>query len=192
MADDRDPTKKERTDGGNGEARKSAEKPRSLHPAVYSTLIGLYAGFIWGLIRWLVVALKFTDVPQAFLADPWVRRAALGHWYWQWGGLLLFMLMSALAGFVYWLLLRALRGPWPGIVYGAAWWAALFFAVGPMSGATLPAREIGWKSLISELCIYVAWGLFIGYSIAFEYHDEAGREPDEKGNPQSGREPSFS
>jgi len=150
---------------------------RSYHPAVFSLVTGLFAGLFWGFVRWFAVSLHFTKVPQAFLADAWVRRSALGSAGWQWLGLALFAAMSIVAALLYWLLLGRLRGPWPGMIFGAAWWAMLFLVIGPPTGTTDPVRSLGWNSIITELCLYVVWGLFIGYSYAFEFHDEAGREP---------------
>jgi len=194
MANDSQQAQK-RNGNGNPDRQaegQSAQPYRSMHPAAYSLWIGLFAGIIWGLVRWFAVGLKFTDVPQAFLADPWIRRAELGSGFWHFIGLLLFILMSVAAGFVYWALLGKLKGPLPGLFFGAAWWALIFLVVGPPSGAVLPAWSIGWKSLITELCLYVMWGLFIGYSIAFEYHDDYAREPDRSGQNGSGTKSAVS
>lgn len=150
---------------------------RTKHPALYCLTLGLSAGIIWGLVRWLWVVLNFTKVPQAFLADPFIPRSKLDTIGWHFAGLGLFIVMSIVATYVYWLLLGKLRGPWPGLLFGAAWWALLFFWIGQVAGAVPPLREIGRGSIVSECAIYLIWGLFIGFSFAFEYHDEAAREP---------------
>jgi len=146
-------------------------------PFAFCLYIGFFAGLIWGLIRWLAVALHFTKVPAAFLADPWVRRSELAHVSWQFVGFLLFVVMSMLAALIYYGLLRRYRGPVPGLVFGALWWAVLYAGIGPVIGLVPPLQRIGWDSLITDFCLFVCWGLFIGYSIAFEYHNEMEREP---------------
>ena len=91
------------------------------------------------------------------------------------------------AAIVYWLALGKLRGPWAGFVFGAAWWGLFYALLGPMIGAVPPLRTIGWDSIVTDLCLYLIWGLFIGFSIAFELHDEWQREPKNKaaeGTPQ--------
>jgi uncharacterized membrane protein YagU involved in acid resistance len=151
--------------------------PGRTPPVEYCLKIGFFAGLIWGGIRWLAVAMNLTRVPAAFLADPWVRRNALASAHWQWTGLALFVLMSVAAALVYYLLFRPYRGPVPGLLFGAVWWAVVYLWVGPMIGAVPPLKKIGWNSLLTDASLFVIWGLFIGYSIAFEFHDEAGREP---------------
>jgi len=148
------------------------------NPAAYCLKIGIAAGVIWGLIRWLAVAMNLTKVSQAFLIDPWVKRSALGYGYWQIAGFAAFILMSIAAAYVYYGIVRSFRGPVPGLIFGIAWWAALYAAAGPLVGAVPSLATIGWNSLLTDLCLFVIWGLFIGYSIAFEFHQEAGREPE--------------
>ncbi|WP_372629721.1 YqhR family membrane protein [Cohnella sp.] len=168
--------------------RKTGEsEPAPTRPILFSLKIGFFAGFIWGLLRWLATGLNFTSVTQAFLLDPFVPRAWLGGFYWQLGGLGAFIAMSMLAALVYVALLGKLAGPWPGLGFGAAWWALVYAWAGPYIGALPPLNRIGWDSIITDFCLFLLWGLFIGYSIAFELHDEASREPTRKaaeGSPQ--------
>ncbi len=146
--------------------------------ALRHTLVtGFFAGVIWGLVRWLATGLNFTEVTQAFLLDPFVPNRALGSGWWQFAGWLAFIAMSIVAAIVYWLVLGTLRGPWPGLAFGAAWWGLFYALLGPMIGAVQPLRTVGWVSIITDFCLYLVWGLFIGYSIAFELHDEFEREP---------------
>jgi hypothetical protein len=162
-------------------------RPGPTKPILFSLKIGFFAGIIWGLLRWLATGLNFTNVTQAFLLDPFVPRMLLGNFYWQTAGWLTFIAMSMLAALIYVLLLRRLKGPWPGLIFGAVWWGVVYALVGPMIGAVPPLNVIGWNSLATDLSLFLLWGLFIGYSIAFELHDEAGREPAAKsteGTPQ--------
>nr|WP_238357517.1 YqhR family membrane protein [Cohnella zeiphila] len=161
------------------------------YPAVFSLSIGFFAGIFWGLARWFAVSLNFTKVPQAFLVDAWVKRSTLHSAGWHWIGLLLFVVMSVVAAMLYWLLLGRLHGPWPGLFFGAAWWAMLFLVVGPPTGTTEPVRTLGWNSIFTELCLYLIWGLFIGYSYAFEFHDESAREPKGSSGKRGGPQPAH-
>jgi len=172
----------ENRDDSRQESRQESSGDRPVggegsNPFVFSIVVGFFAGLFWGFTRWLTAGFGFTTVPQAFLADPFVRRTVLAGAGWQWFGLLLFIVMSIIAALVYWVVLGRLSGPWPGILFGAAWWAMLFLAFGPQVGLVEPLRKLGWQTIITEFCLYLVWGLFIGYSIAFEYHDEAAREP---------------
>jgi len=159
------------------EAEQAKKHSSANRPLVFCLQIGLAGGVIWGLVRWLAVAMNLTNVPQAFLIDPWVKRSALTHAVWQLSGFAAFILMSIVAAIVYYVICRSFRGPLPGLLFGIGWWTVVYALAGPVVGAMPPLRQIGLTSLITDFCLFAVWGLFIGYSIAFEYHDETGHEP---------------
>lgn len=146
-------------------------------PLKFCLQVGTAAGIFWGLIRWLAVSMNLTQVPNAFLLDPWVKRNVLHYGYWQVAGFAAFVLMSIGAAFLYYGLFRQFRGPLPGLLFGVGWWAVFYVGAGPFVGAIPPLRTVGWNSLITDGCLFLMWGLFIGFSIAFEFHDEETREP---------------
>jgi uncharacterized membrane protein YagU involved in acid resistance len=154
--------------------------PPPTNPLLFSLKIGFFAGFVWGLVRWLATGLNFTKVTQAFLLDPFVKRKLLDSFYWQLAGWVSFIVMSIIAAFIYVVVLGKLKGPWPGVWMGAIVWVLVYALAGPIIGAVPPLREIGWNSIVTDFCLFVVWGLFIGYSIAFELHNESEREPAQK------------
>jgi magnesium-transporting ATPase (P-type) len=147
------------------------------NPWLFSIKIGFFAGLIWGIIRWMFYEMKFTRILPGFAADPFFKASFLKTAWGEVVGIAAFVLFSIAAALIYKVALGRLRGPWPGILYGAAWWAILFTAVGPMLGIMESVRKAGWNTLYTELCVFLLWGVFIGYSIAFEFTDEASREP---------------
>ncbi|OMF34237.1 hypothetical protein BK133_13040 [Paenibacillus sp. FSL H8-0548] len=144
---------------------------------LYSIKIGFFAGLIWGCVRWLFYEMNFTKVMPGFAADPFFKVSFLKT---AWGsvvGIGFFIILSIVAALLYKFTLGRLRGPWPGVLYGAVWWAILFIAVGPMLGIMEVISKVGWNTIYTEFCVFLLWGVFIGYSIAFEFTDEASREP---------------
>ncbi|WMT42605.1 YqhR family membrane protein [Paenibacillus sp. D2_2] len=110
----------------------------------------------------------------ALFQEPVLEESA--GYYAGWG---FFILFSLLATLVYILLFRKLRGPLPGILYGIVWWVILFVWAGPSLHLMEPLRKLSMNTIISEFCLYLLWGMFIGYSVAHEYTDERKREPEE-------------
>lgn len=146
---------------------------------LFSVHIGFFAGLIWGAVRWLAWFFNFTEMPPAFLLEPFVARSfvrsAAGHW----SGYGAYIAFSVAAAVLYALLFVRWRGPWPGILYGAGWWTVLFsLAACPFLGMPERFSDPNAASLFTEACIFVLWGVFIGYSISFEFHDERMREPE--------------
>lgn len=157
--------------------QKNEYEDHHTNPWLFSIKIGFFAGLIWGIVRWMFYEMKFTSILPGFAADPFFKASFLKTAWGEVVGIAVFVLFSIAAALIYKVALGRLRGPWPGILYGAAWWAILFAVVGPMLGIMEGIRKAGWNTLYTELCVFLLWGVFIGYSIAFEFTDEASREP---------------
>ncbi len=121
--------------------------------------------------------LQFTEVPPGFLAAPFLSGSFLKSGRGIILGWFVFVVFSIAASGLYAALFYKLKGPWIGIVYGAAWWGIWYMAVGPASGMMAWPNRLGADTLASGLCIFLLWGLFIGYTAAFEFNDERHREP---------------
>lgn len=143
----------------------------------YSLEIGFFAGLIWGAVKGLFYFFRFTTVVPGYLVEPFLKRSFLYSQAGYYVGWLSFIVFSILATLIYTVLFRKLKGPGPGILYGIVWWGLIFGILGPMFGMTRPLLEHSRDTLISEFCLYLLWGLFIGYTIAEEYTDEREREP---------------
>ncbi|GIP15273.1 hypothetical protein J40TS1_09150 [Paenibacillus montaniterrae] len=145
-------------------------------PIRYALNIGFFAGVIWGGLRLIAYYLHFTKEPASFLIRTWLtEQAAIGP-FGHITGTFSFIIFSMLAAFLYLWFFRKLEGPWPGVWYGIGWWGILF-GVCPLLGITKMTLNVPFTLAATDFCFFVVWGLFIGYSIAFEFTDEASREP---------------
>jgi uncharacterized membrane protein YagU involved in acid resistance len=148
------------------------------NPWTFSANVGFFAGLFWGLIKLFFYAFEFTKVEPAFFAKTWyvsgyliTRQGYVVSMFW-------IIVGSIASALLYAALFRKLKGPWPGVIYGLVWWAALFLWIGPATGMTEPIWEMDRNSFWTELCLFVLWGEFIGFSINFEFTDEQSRNSD--------------
>ncbi|MFD2116076.1 YqhR family membrane protein [Paenibacillus yanchengensis] len=159
---------------------KQSTSSQTTKPFRYALFIGFYAGLIWGFVRWGAYGLKFTKEIPGYWLEPFFRNSFLKS---GWGGLVgvgSFIIFSIIAALIYQYGLRKLKGPWVGIFYGFLWWVLVFGFLGPLLQMTTPLQSVGWITIFTELGISLLWGVFIGYSISFEFNDEASREPTPK------------
>lgn len=153
-------------------------KPKSkkeTNPFTYSLHIGFFAGLIWGAVKLLEFAMRYTEIVPGFLIEPFFQHAYLVTYMGLALGYASFIGFSIVAALMYGLLLRKLRGPLPGLAYGVAWWAVIYLLVGPMTQMTPSVTLLDLNSLVTDLSLFLLWGLFIGYSIAVEFNDERNR-----------------
>ncbi|TBL79909.1 YqhR family membrane protein [Paenibacillus thalictri] len=147
----------------------------------FAIYIGFYAGLIWGALKIVEHYFQFTELTPGFLIEPFFKHAFLLTWQGLLVGWLFFIIFSIIASLIYAVAMAKAKGPWPGAVYGIAWWALLYLILGPASGMMSSIGRIEWNTLITDGCLFVLWGLFIGYSITLEFTDERVREPGKKG-----------
>ncbi|WP_230202520.1 YqhR family membrane protein [Paenibacillus ihumii] len=143
----------------------------------FSLQLGFFAGLIWGGIKALMYYFRLSVILPGYLAEPFFKTPFLKTQAGYYVGWLFFILFSIIAALLYTLLFRRLKGPYPGIIYGIVWWAVIFMVLGPMLGMTAKLSSLPADTVISEFCLYLLWGLFIGYTAAMEYTDERHREP---------------
>jgi uncharacterized membrane protein YagU involved in acid resistance len=144
---------------------------------LFALYIGFFAGLIWGGVRLLSYGLKFTTVPPGFLIKPFFKNSFVATWPGMllgWGSFIVFSLVAALIFIAF---LRKVRGSWVGLVYGFLWWVLIYVVIGPIFGMVDSLLRLDLNSLAFDFCLFILWGLFIGYSIVFEYTNEQRREP---------------
>lgn len=149
---------------------------KSTNRWLFSIYTGFYAGLIWGAFKILEFYLKFTVIVPGFLVEPFYKHSYLTEWQGILIGWASFIVLSILASFIYGAWFYKVKGSWLGIVYGIVWWALICLLIGPLTGMMKPINQYDWNTIMAELCLYVVWGLFIGYTIALEFTDDRTRD----------------
>lgn len=146
-------------------------------PVSYAIYIGFFSGLFVSVIRLLAHGLKFTMLDNAFLIYDWFIDMDSHMLKAQLLGTISLILFSIVASLVYLSLFRTKQGAVWGIGYGIIIWLLLFVLLPEL--IKWPTRGIVMEldTQMFELCLSLVWGLFIGYSIAFEFTDEASYEP---------------
>ena len=57
---------------------------------------------------------------------------------------------------------------WGGILYGVVLWLIVFYGVNPLLPNLESVSHLERNTIITTLCLYILYGVFIGYSISFE------------------------
>jgi Zn-dependent protease with chaperone function len=151
-------------------------KPMSLPVMVFWT--GLFGGVFWGTIGFFAAYLNFTEIHPNVIIEPW----ALGNWKHRWQGtilsIILLGILSVAVAFIYYLLLKRFKGWWMGVVYGIVLFLIVFLVLNPLFPGINPFPDLGRDTVITSICIYIGYGIFIGYSISYEYQTKTMQKKD--------------
>ncbi|WP_426453371.1 YqhR family membrane protein [Paenibacillus sp. S-38] len=144
---------------------------------IFAVYIGFFAGVLWGGLKLIEHYFHFTVLTPGFLVEPFFLHSFLITWTGMLIGWGAFIALSIAASLAYALVLSKFQGPWYGIAYGMAWWGALYLLIGPLIGMMPWILYLDLNTILTDASLFALWGLFIGFSIAFEFTDERAREP---------------
>lgn len=144
-------------------------KPMSFLAIVFWT--GLFGGIFWGIVGYIAYLFNFTEIRPNVILEPW----ALGYWKNGWLGtvisLILMGVFSVIAAFIYYGALKKRKGIWFGLGYGLVLFLLVFVVLNPLFPGMNPLFDLSRDTIITSICIYIVYGVFIGYSINYEYQN---------------------
>jgi hypothetical protein len=142
------------------------EQPMSLLMKVVIT--GFFGGVFWSLLGYCAYFFNFTELSPNMILLPWV----VGDWkYGRLGNyisIFIIGILSILAALVYYAFFKKVQSIWAGILFGAVLWGIVFYVLNPIFPNLQPVRELTRDTIITTICLYVLYGVFISYSISFE------------------------
>ncbi|MGM0844286.1 MAG: YqhR family membrane protein [Bacillota bacterium] len=145
------------------------EKPLSFIGMVVTT--GFAGGILWSGIAYICYMFSFTKLEPNIILEPW----AAGNWKDSWLGIVISILAYGLisigAALVYYAALRKLKSMWVGAGYGLAIMLVVFLVLNPLFPSMKALTDTDYNTLITSACIYILFGVFIGYSISYEENE---------------------
>ncbi|GGE46617.1 hypothetical protein GCM10011391_26790 [Pullulanibacillus camelliae] len=133
-----------------------------------TVLIGFVGGALWGLLGFLFYELNFCRYGPALILAPFPSydwKESVGK---QFLGLLMICIVSILLAFAYKFTLGRMKNMWISIGFGLALWVIVFYVLQPWIPHLKPVTELGKNTITTTLCLYILYGLFVGYSISFD------------------------
>lgn len=135
-----------------------------------AVITGFVAGVIGSLMGYLVYYFNFTEINPGIILAPWD-----GRWKGGWAGVLLAVLLyglvSIVAALLYYGTLKKRKSFWWGVAYGVVLFFIVFLVLYPLFPGTKSLLQYDMNSILTGLCAFILYGLFIGYSISYEYEE---------------------
>lgn len=131
-------------------------------------VIGFVGGVFWSLMGYVTYLFSFSEIHPNTILQPW----AFGNWKDRWPGLIVSVLIIGIisigVALLYYVFLKKFKSIWFGIVYGAVLWAFVFLLLNPLFPSMKTIGELTSNTIITTICLYILYGIFVGYSISFE------------------------
>lgn len=137
-----------------------------------ASVIGLFAGFYWGSIALICQLIHFSTVGPSLVFSPFIPRRINQRILTQFIAIAVICLLSVIVALLFQFTLSRFKTIWTGLGYGAVLWGAVFIGFRYwLPGLPLFFR-LGWNTFWTTFCLFLLYGLFIGYSIAFDLNEK--------------------
>ncbi|WP_099351863.1 YqhR family membrane protein [Fredinandcohnia onubensis] len=134
-------------------------------------VIGLFGGIFWSLLSYLTYIFNFTELSPNLILKPWI----LGDWknrvLGQFIGIFMIGIISIGVALLYYALLKKFQSIWVGAAFGIALWLIVFYVFNPIFPDIKTVGQLERNTVITTICFYILYGVFIGYSISFEENE---------------------
>ncbi|WP_188453680.1 YqhR family membrane protein [Virgibacillus oceani] len=146
------------------------EKPMTLLTRSLTT--GFIGGLLWSLLGLVMYYFNFSEVaPKTFLLRSWLTAEWTDSWLGNVVSILMVGVLSILTAFIYYGLFKKINSMWMASGFGIVLWFIVFYVAQPIFTNVPQLTDLSANTIVSTICLYILYGTFIGYSIAYDYHD---------------------
>ncbi|EIT84516.1 hypothetical protein A374_15362 [Fictibacillus macauensis ZFHKF-1] len=149
-----------------------SEKKEEQMPSFMSRVIniGFFGGLCWGVVGYIAYYLNLAKIGPALALAPWALGKWKGEWLGQLLGIIVIALLSILIAILYRFLFIRIKNMFGGLLYGILLWLCVFYLLHPIFPGLEPVKNLGRNTIATTICIFILYGVFVGYSVSFEYH----------------------
>lgn len=146
-----------------------------------SLITGFIGGIIWSAFGVVMYFFDFSEVaPKSYLLRSWITADWTDSWLGNIVSVLMIGVLSLLTAFIYYVLFKKVNSLWMGAGYGIILWVIVFYILQPIFPNIPDLIDLNRYTIVSTICLYILYGVFIGYSISYDYHDTIRKSEEEK------------
>ncbi|WP_029270014.1 YqhR family membrane protein [Virgibacillus alimentarius] len=133
---------------------------------------GFFGGIFWSIIGVVMYYFNFAEIaPKTFLLRSWTKAQWTTGWLGEVVSIFMVGVLSILVAVIYYGLFKKINSMWIGVVYGLIVWGIVFYILEPIFSTVPELTEFNQDTIVSTICLFILYGLFIGYSISFDYYE---------------------
>lgn len=133
-------------------------------------LIGVVGGIFWAAMNYVLYFMNFTFISPSVFIKPFILSNGTDRPMIQLMGIGVAAILSIGFALAYVFTLSRFYSPWIGIGAGTALFGIFYYILSPLLNLTeKPIHQIGMNTFATELCLFILYGLFIGFSLSSEF-----------------------
>ncbi|MGN1400691.1 MAG: YqhR family membrane protein [Bacillus sp. (in: firmicutes)] len=142
--------------------------------------IGAVGGLFFSLVAFFASYFNFMEVDPRFLISWWPTDAWQKPLLGALIAILMYGLLSIIIAFIYYAILRKVYNLYVCILFGVSLWAIMHIVLGSFIPAVTGVGEMTFDTMVTSLCLYILYGVFVGYSISYDESERKRRKEVER------------
>lgn len=134
-------------------------------------IIGLVGGALGSFLGMVAYYFNFMDFSPKFILTSWSNQGWVKAWQGFLLTLILFGIISIVIAFLYYFLLKKVKSMVAFMLFGVVCWLLFILAFSPVFRDLPSLAKMSGDSIITSICLFILYGVFIGYSISYDYHE---------------------
>lgn len=134
-------------------------------------LTGFVGGLFWSILGQISYYFHFTEVGPKVIMMAWASEGWARGFLGTVVALLIHGLVSIPVAFLYYAFLRKVRSLSAVILFGVAIWVIVHLVFVPFFPGMKGIKDMDLNTLVTTLCLYILYGVFIGVSVSFDYSE---------------------
>lgn len=137
---------------------------------LHSMNIGFFGGIIWSGLFQFMHTFKMVEVDPQFLFKaivgpmPWVEK-----WYAHVLSIIVYGVISIFVALIYYFLFKKKKDWFIGGIYGVLLWVIIYYVAPVLLVGFNPFIHFTWQTHIGIFCLFILYGVFVGYSISYHF-----------------------
>ncbi len=161
-----------RCDKVNKNEKKKQRRIKQMSFGANVAIIGFVGGLVWSLVGYFAFYFHFIRVGPALILMPFPLGTWKATYIGQLVGIVIISILSIAIAFLYKVILQKVESIWAGVGFGFALWIIVFCVLNPFLPGLKSVQNLDSNTIITSLCLYILYGVFIGYSISYGYLEQ--------------------
>jgi|SRR5690625_1958090 len=155
------------------ENKQLAEKKDGNRLLLYRSLLtGFVGGILSGTLGVFMYYFNFSELtPRTYVLRVWLKKDWTSGWIGDLLSIFIIGLLSIFVALTYYIFLKRTYSLWLSGIYGLVLWLLIFIVIHPLYKDVQKAFDLSQDTIISTICLFIIYGIFIGYSISYDYHE---------------------
>lgn len=130
---------------------------------------GFFGGIIWGILYLIMFLFNMVEIDHLSILNKWLKADWIDKWYSHLLFLFILSILSMIIALVYFYTLKNRKSWVVGAIFGLAVLFVMYYILPMLTTGFNPFLQYEKETHVAITCLFILYGVFVGYSISYDY-----------------------